>query len=369
MLTPVKRNVRAVRTAVNRMRAHRLSSGEALTVLPLVIAGRAYRRSARWLNRNPALDAANRARIGEVVGRLARLETSYEGPFYVIVMPGTLHYLIPALMLVPTDMPVVLLRNGAADWEMRQLRRRFPAMQQCDLLTLPGSSLEHGHVLTLLLLANKGNFGVFDHDLYVFDASLFRELAPGPDAFVTAVFGNKSPTGVVYPETYFLFFATMLVQDLMQRHDIDARSYRTLPRHVRPALGDLPSTLQRPLKGYHDFFDTLHVLLLIAMTEGLGARFHPSATEESVMHVGGTSAGHALTKDLVATYTAWRFVELVDDAEVRARYATRSRSFRSAEHVRTHIPLTPENYARVMKVDALVDRLAPIMQRRSAAVP
>jgi len=50
----------------------------------------------------------------------------------------------------------------------------------------------HGDVITLLLQNESGNFGLIDHDCYVFDPRIFESLAPGPNDCLTAIYGGSA---------------------------------------------------------------------------------------------------------------------------------------------------------------------------------
>ena len=159
-----------------------------LLVLPRITLARAYRHVARRANRT-LFDAANRRRLRRIA---VALDGSSGDTFYVIVMPGTLHFLLPCLALLPDGLRVVLLGNGAAAWERRLVAQRYPAFRHCALATLPATSLAHGDVITLLLEVSTADFGLLDHDCYVFDPRIFAALAPGPNDCMTAIYGGVS---------------------------------------------------------------------------------------------------------------------------------------------------------------------------------
>lgn len=73
------------------------------------------------------------------------------GAIPVIVMPRTLHFLLPCLACIPASVPLVLLANGAAGWELDYLRRAVPGRPLFRISTLPGSSVAHGDVVSFLL--------------------------------------------------------------------------------------------------------------------------------------------------------------------------------------------------------------------------
>jgi hypothetical protein len=256
-------------------------------------------------------------------------------------------------------MRVILIANGAAEWERQYLARAFPQYPIFKLKTFPGSSLSHGTVLTLLLASNEGPFGVLDHDCYVFDPSIFRDLEFGERECLVAVFGNTAPRlGIPYPETYFLYFNSKLLKPIIERYGADARAYRKLPKAARDPLATIGVQDGVFLKEYHNYFDTLHVLLLLALAEGLTVRFLHSVDADSIAHVGSTSSGVAHTKDLMHSYVQLRFLELLDDQRLRRLYRRRTLPFRESSEVWSRIPRSPEAVARMNAVDELMRRIA-----------
>jgi len=268
--------------------------------------------------------------------------------FYVIVMPGTLHFLLPCLALLPRHLKVVLLGNGASTWERHIVAHRFPGLPYCPLATLPATSLMHGDVITLLLQNESANFGLIDHDCYVFDPQIFESLAPGPNDCLTAIYGGVSAkTGVPYPETYLMFLHAAVLKDTMARYHVDARIHREAPQRLRAVLERIGLRDGVFVKDYLTFFDTLHLLVAIS-------------------HVGGTSWRTTETKELIDCYIDWCFLDLVDSNDLRRRYRSRTRPFRSPAQVRAAIPMTPEAFAQVAWIDALVARLAPTPSAHTA---
>lgn len=317
---------------------------------------RAYRNLARGVNRSRVIRFLNERRLK----RMHATDPAHAagGHFYVIVMPGMLHYLLPCLALVPERVPVRLVANGARRWERDLVARRFPHLPMCRLRSLPATSLTHGDVITLLLATNSGNFGLLDHDCYVFDPGVYDDLDPGPGRCLTAIYGGVSErTGLAYPETYLLFLNTPVLRDIARRYDVDARSYRAVPEHLRSVVQRMGLGGGVFVKDHATFFDTLHLMLVLAIAEGLDFRFLQWVDDDSIAHLGGTSWKTLETKELIDCYVDWRFLELVHDDVVRRRYAHRFRPFESAAQVRAAIPMTPEAYARVAWVDEIVDRL------------
>ena len=367
-MNPVRHYRARAASAIGRMR------GRGYRLLPLVMLHmprmvllRAYRVLARRMNRS----AVFRRRNARTLDRLHAGDARYRagGHFYVIVMPGTLHFLVPCLALLPSDLAVVLVCNGAVRWERELLKRKFPRLPMIELSRMPETSLTHGDVITLLLCANAGNFGLLDHDCYVFDRAVFDSLAPGPRDCLSAVFGGISArTGLPYPETYLLYLNTQVLCGIMRRYNVEARIYPVAPARVRDLLARIGIGPGVYVKENKRFFDTLHLMLALAGAEGFEVAFLHGADERAIAHIGGTSWQTRATKELVECYVDWRFLEMADD-EVRRRYARRFRPFDSAAQVRAAIPMTPEAFAKIAWADALVDRLASTRCTAGPALP
>lgn len=295
------------------MRTRGYSSLAAVFVqLPRVALRHAYRRLAQPVNRSGPIAHVNRRRIGRLHASCGLSASG--GQFYVIVMPGTLHFLLPCLALVPPHLQVLVLGNGATRWERRLIARRFPALPFCRLARLPGTRVTHGDVITLLLQTNVANFGLIDHDCYVFDGRIFESLAPGPNDCLTAVFGGVSAkSGLAYPETYLLFLNAAVLRATMNRYHVDARIYRKAPVALRDKLRRLGIGNAVFVKDYANFFDTLHLLLALAIADGHPCRFLQGFDAQAIAHVGGTSWRTTQTKELIDCYADWRFLDLADD--------------------------------------------------------
>ena len=356
-LNPFRYYRRRLRATLDRMQVRGYSvPASVLLHLPRMVIVRVYRRLMQRVNGGGIIAIVNRDRLSRFHAAHGRASG---GHFYVIVMPGTLHFLLPSLALLPADLHVMLLGNGARAWERRLIARRFPALPFCSLATLAGTSITHGDVITLLLKGNRESFGLIDHDCYVFERQIFASLTPGPSDCLAAVFGGVSArTGHAYPETYLLFLNAAVLRGLMGRYGVDARIYREVPSALRATLGRIGIGGNVFVKDYANFFDTLHLLLALAIADGHRCRFLQDFDADAIAHVGGTSWKTAQTKELLNCYAEWRFLDLAADEDLQRRYRRRTRPFRSAAHVRSLIPNTPEAFARLAWIDALVERLA-----------
>jgi hypothetical protein len=312
-------NLRALRAALAPLRQRGFGKAQALLwQLPAAVLLRAWRALAQPCNALLLGGIATR-RLARFQQRLPQDDRPR---LYVIVMPHTLHFLHPCLSLVAGGAQLVLLANGAKGWERRWLAQRFPALPLFVLPTLPLSSAPHGAVISLLLRTEGASFGILDHDAYVFDAGLLLRLLPtGRDSMTSCFEARSERTGLAYPLTHLLFLNAPVLRELMQRWRIDARLYRRAPASVAQHFARLDLGPRSWLKPFQGFFDTLHVLLIVAQAEGWTPRFEVADPAAPVWHVGGTSIGSHHTKPLFALWLHLRFLELVGDETLSRRYA------------------------------------------------
>lgn len=363
LLSQLRAQLRPLRAALLPMQRRGFSLAQALFVqLPAAVVLRAWRRIAAPINGGRTNRALNGRRLAAFQDALPA-----SGPprLYVIVMPRTLHFLLPCLALLEGHARLVLVDNGAHRWERRLLRRCQPGLPLLRLHRLPGSSVAHGDVVSLLIEHHRGNFGIIDHDCYVLDATLLANVEPAPEDCMVAWFeATNTRTGHRFPLTHLLYFNAEVLRALGRRCGVDARQYRTAPASARPALERIGLGAHGYWKDYHDFHDTLHVLLAVALDEGFGVRFEPLHGELPLVHLGGTSIGSHHTKDLFALYTHLRFIELLRDDEIRMRYARLTRPLRSsADALARRHPADPA-WNGLPLLDALIARLEA---RRSGA--
>jgi len=86
--------------------------------------------------------------------------------------------------------------------------------------------------------------------------------------------------------------------------------------------------------------------------------FIEPAQDESVFHVGGTSIGSWITKDLPELYTQWRFLELSGQPALRERYGKLLAPFTSSDEIRRLLPHTPRVGHLLRTSDRLVEKLS-----------
>jgi len=274
--------------------------------------------------------------------------------FYVIVMPDILHFLIPCLRLIPDDVRVLLILNGTARWEERYLRRHFWEYPIFKLRTFPHSSLTHGIVLNLLIDNNESNFGILDHDLFIFKRDIFDGLSFNEDEFVIGAYRLSNTKAMLeFPTTHFLFINMELIKRIRSKYHIGAQVYYSIPRNVRSQLLELNLGYGNFLKEYLYYFDTMNMLFAMSFYEGLSARFL-ELTNEDIYHVGGTSH---FEKHLYLQYVGLRFLEMIDDKEIEKKYSFLYSQFSSSEDVLNSFPTTEYASKLVAGIDRVIDRI------------
>lgn len=354
-MTQLRANARAARLLYERLSARGHSRRDVLLRrIPQAVALRAWRKLAYAINDGVLQRWITPKRLQRF---LAAQPAPLDGIFYVIVMPQTLHFLLPCLRLVAKDLRVVLLLNGARRWEADLLRKRFPAMPQLRVATLPNSSVNHGAMINLLVKTSKHDFGVLDHDLYLFDPAIFRQLRFEDDDFLLCLFNDASADGRwVYPLTHFLYFRIEVFKRLVAQFGVGAQAYREVPEPARSRLASIGLRAGETMKSYHTFYDTLHVLLALAYADGLGV-VQLEAGADSVYHIGGTSIGTHHTKDLISLYTHLCFLGLSGEPLLQQRYAAIAAPFATADEVHARLQGTAHDFHQITLVDQLIEKL------------
>lgn len=322
--------------------------------LPRLLAWRAYNRLASLV-----YALMDRQRVSD--RRTARALQRFTGPegiyFYVIAVPRALHFLIPAASLIQRHARIVFVLNGVSRTEEQALRDRFPAVPTLRLWTLPGTCWPHGHLLSVLLRSSGRDFGIIDHDFFLFDDTVFEQLRFAEDEFaVCADAWRNAPTGSEVPTTHFMYLHTRRLQEVMRHHGVGAQLYKTIPGHLSDMLANAGFSMRNPPKEYQSFFDSFLMLSVLAVQDGYRFRKLDTAPEGWV-HVGGTSMGRHISKDAVHHYVSSRFLEWLEGSPVYEEYrrkglATPDMSKRLRDTLDTQI---------AHRVDLLVDRVGKRM--------
>jgi hypothetical protein len=162
----------------------------------------------------------------------------------------------------------------------------------------------------------------------------------------------------VYPLTHFLYFRIDVFKRLMAQYGVGAQAYRRVPEPARSRLRSLGLRDGETMKSYHEFYDTLHVLLALAYADGLDVAQIAPRMADTVYHIGGTSIGTHYTKDLIHLYTHLKFLELSGEPLLQRRYAPIAAPFNCSAEVHAQLEGTAHNVRQIAQVDHLAGKLA-----------
>lgn len=281
--------------------------------------------------------------------------TSDDGTyFYVIVVPLVLHFLIPAIRLVQQHVNIVFVLNGISPVEEGALRKEFPDIPTLRPWTFPKSIWPHGYLLSLLLRNSNCDFGILDHDFFLFNPSALSNLQFSEKEFSICVnTWTNSRSGQLFPCTHMLYIKVALIQDIMKRYAVDAQLYKRIPKNVQPVLKVIGLSLNNPPKEYQSFFDSFLMLSALATKEGFKVQVL-NIPDYDYMHVGGTSIGLQSTKEPVHHYVSARLLDLLSDNKVIKLYHRKGLvTVENVELLRTVI----EPW-KIAKIDLLINRIS-----------
>jgi hypothetical protein len=223
-----------------------------------------------------------------------------ENVFFVILMPAGGHIASLAIEKVNAVANIVLIANGLCEEEVAWFETNYP---RCPLISV-GQTLHHHQVINSILMNWRQNFGLLDYDCFVTDPAVIQQLTNIPEdaAFSTAYSIRNTDLELVIPETFLVFLNAKRIQELVRKYQVDARIYfwprlKGKTREAIEAMGIRPERMPETNKPY---FDTLRVLMLLSLSEGLRIervrQFEdPRGEAASVFHVGSISRPGAIS--------------------------------------------------------------------------
>lgn len=254
------------------------------------------------------------------------------GHYYLIVMPDALHLLLPCMELLQ-GLNLAFIINGAGRLDTDFLLQKYPHIPQFPLSLLPGSSLRHGEVIDLLFSANQQNFGIIDHDLFIFRPQALRDVRLDDHTVLAYLYSHINPkTGLLFPTTHLMFFNTPLLKSLMNRYGLSAQRRHKIPASIETQITSLGVGYDNLPTGWVDFYDTLH--LVIAMAHHEGSRFQKiDLANHEAVHISQTTYG---LKRLAYLWLCARLLELPCNREIKSRYWPKLIPFADKEELLDH---------------------------------
>jgi hypothetical protein len=316
--------------------------------LPLKLVKKATRRVAAFLNLLLIANPHTCSRFEQFQDRhRKRLNHHY----YIIILPNTLHIVAACLQCIPDHVDIILVTNGTKKWENRYIATHFHTYPTLNLPTVPGSSHEHGRVLNLLLKHNRHNFGIIDYDLFVFDPEFFNNFELAKNELLIGAFKlQNKKTGLEFPTTHFMFFNVALVQSLMEKYAIGAQEYRGIPRRLRNKLAKVGFGYDNFLKSYLRTFDTLNLLMAMAMAENKHIRFKTPASYFHLARTGGGGTGNPFI-----AYTDLKLLEHSRDEALKAAYLPLFHPLESSREALLKLPERSRSFAE-LKTEMIIQK-------------
>jgi len=275
--------------------------------------------------------------------------------FYIIVMPNILQFLVPCIKLIPPKINVLLILNNTTRSEEKYLRDNHPTYPIFKLKTFINSTLSHGDVLNLLLLNNENNFGIIDHDLYIFNGHIFNNLIFEQNEIVLGAFKvTNKKAKLAFPTTHFMFFNVNLIKEIMFKYKIGAQVYRKIPLHLKDKLSSIKLGYSNFLKEHLNFFDTFNLIMAMAFYEKLTAKFIDSTSFEDLYHIGATSGGDY---GLYLAYINLKLMELPENYQLKELYSDRFAKYGNSENIKKLLPKNAHTLEFLREIDNFIQRL------------
>jgi hypothetical protein len=206
---------------------------------------------------------------------------------------------------------------------------------------------------------HETNFGIIDHDLYIFNKDTFCRLTfeDGQCALGAFRIHNKK-ANIEFPTTHFMFFNMNLIRMVRSKYKIGAHMYRRIPRQTTEGLRSLNLGYHNFPKDYLNVFDTMNLLLVMALFEGLSFKFIGGGSRD-FFHIGGTSA---VSGESHRQFIGLKFLEMAQNEELRERYAHLYPGFSSSEEIWDSLPNMRQSHeyiSYISKVVGLIESLQP----------
>lgn len=333
-------------------------SGIFLVSLPLKALYKLYSLIASLINNLLLIHLFNSKRFQEFQNFY---KNKLGNHFYIIVMPNILHYFIPCIKLIPKNINLFFILNGTDKREddfLRNLCKNYPIFK---LKLLPHSCLSHGRLLNLLITYNQSNFGIIDHDLYIFNKDIFSQLKFDSNEFIIGIYKiTNTVSQLTFPITQFLFFNIIIIKNIMRKYKIGAQKYRRIPSHLTKKLSTLNLGYHNFLKPHLNYFDTLNLIMAMAFYEGLSAKMLNLDIFEDIAHLGGTSHG---PDNLYRTYRTLKFLEIPQNHLLREIYSERFSVFGSSKDMVKLLPDNKTTLSYTQQTDQLIEKLGKYLQQ------
>jgi len=281
-------------------------------------------------------------------------------PFFIVLIPGSLHIFELWLKFLPSNVDIVLILNGLDSWELSWLKERINA----PTITIK-RMVDHGKIIDLILDHFPKPFGLIDYDCFVFNKSFFENIKKIPDQTLTnSVFHwHDEMLNIDIPGTYFMFLNPKEINKIRGEYRSNCRTayYCQLSNKIKNQLSILGMNNNGRLMNNHSIFDTMHVVVALGISQGKSINFleqynNESQRFEDIIHIGSVSTPNKINSmySLRGSLFWRKALEAHPSGELRQHYYKLFGEKTSEELIREH----PERYKRISQ-DFLntIDRL------------
>jgi len=321
-----------------------------LVGMPMQILRRVYAVACELFN-NTILYPINKFAIIRFHRQHSLQQSS--GHYYIIVVPNALHLLLPCVMLLKT-IRIVFIVNGANRKDVSHLVTKFPTFPHFRLYTMPWSYYTHGKVLNLLFAANHGNFGIVDHDLFLFRSQILQDIQLDDKTALAHIYSHTNPkTGLSFPTTHFMYFNTPLLKNLMHRYRISALHTHIIPKKISKQIESLGFSYDNLPKSWLKYFDTMQIMIAMCHYDGCAFRQLELAADESV-HIGQVTSG---VNNLPYLWLYARLLELPCNDSIKSRYWKKLIRFDDQKKLLDHIKKQSGELSQLAYLNGVVNRI------------
>lgn len=245
--------------------------------------------------------------------------------FYMYFSTGLLHFALESVSQVPSEVNLIILAAGVTDDERRIMEQMIkrPICYFSKVYT-------DGVIWELLFYKNQFNFGWLDVDCFVFDKTIFEDLANIDNSIgVNTVWAGKYDRYQIdewLANTFLVFYNAGIIHEIMMKYEyilpkiakfpeknlsvLGKDSYTEIDMRAVNVIKNRYPSFEENTRGY---FDTTHLYQLFVLAENYKIqriRNVDSLREyyfEGALHLGGCNRIHVNKLDDPRTNVVFKF--------------------------------------------------------------
>lgn len=299
------------------------------------------------------------------------LAESVDNPFFVIVMPGSLHILKVFMQYAPKTVDFILILNGVNEWETNWLQTQYHDFRRVTMT----ATLQHGAVMDLIIDHYKKPFGLIDSDCFVFDPLYYKKAQSlDKNTILNAFFYlSNNELDLEIPQTYFLFFNPITISRIKNKYRVNSEQYQyqRLPRLIKERLLSIGIDASHLPESFKKLFDTLRLVVVLGLADGYEVNFiekfsNFSQPNSEMYHIGAVYHNNNIKRlsSMRGSYF-WRIcLEKCEDTELIRYYYAKYGNQTSLEILNSNLEFASLSSTKtyVEFVDKLLSKNIDIVQ-------